>query len=230
MKKYGKGTYTRTFRKRKAASAGNMRTHISIPRAVEVANKNVPTWIKTNLIYADWKSSGLITGALTPGVQLYSANGLYDPDLTSIGRQPAGYDSYTGIYERYLVTKATIKVVFTPVPQDITGVVLGISVQDNPTSAGSVERYLENGDSVFQMVGRDWTPKTLTITADIRKFFARDLWNTEDYHGTKTSNPPDQVYFHVWAKSDNGAVTTVGYTAQITYEVYFRGFGLKTLD
>lgn len=215
---------------KKAASAGNMRSHNSIPKTVALVNKNVPTWIKTNMIYSDWKPSGIITGATVPGVQLYSANGLYDPDLTSIGRQPAGYDSYMGIYERYLVTRATIKVCFTVYPQELTGVVVGISVQDNPAAAGSVERYIENGDSTFALVGRDWQSKTLTLSVDIRKFFARDIWNIDDYQGVKTSNPPDQVYFHVWAKADNAVTATVGYVAQINYETYFRGFTLKTLD
>lgn len=40
----------------------------------------------------------------------FSANGLYDPDITSTGHQPLFYDNYTNLYKRYHVKYSTITV------------------------------------------------------------------------------------------------------------------------
>lgn len=43
----------------------------------------------------------------------FSANGLFDPDITSTGHQPLMYDEYSALYKQYRVISSKIKI--TPV-------------------------------------------------------------------------------------------------------------------
>lgn len=39
-------------------------------------------------------------------------NGLYDPDVTSVGIQPEYYDFWTQLYDNFIVTDSAIKITF----------------------------------------------------------------------------------------------------------------------
>lgn len=43
-------------------------------------------------------------------VHVFSANGLYDPDVTSTGNQPRLFDQYMALYNHYTVVAAAISV------------------------------------------------------------------------------------------------------------------------
>ena len=47
-------------------------------------------------------------GMLGATVNVFSMNGLFDPNITGIGHQPMYFDNYMGIYGRYRVNRAYI--------------------------------------------------------------------------------------------------------------------------
>jgi len=49
-------------------------------------------------------------GSTGSNVWQFSANGMYDPDITGTGHQPLYYDNYTALYDRYHVKYSTITV------------------------------------------------------------------------------------------------------------------------
>lgn len=51
-----------------------------------------------------------VLGATGSNVWQFSANGLYDPDISGVGHQPLYRDNYAGVYQRYHVKYSTITV------------------------------------------------------------------------------------------------------------------------
>ena len=52
------------------------------------------------------------SGSAVPLITHFRANSLYDPDLTSSGHQPRGFDELAAIYDHYCVIGSKIKVSF----------------------------------------------------------------------------------------------------------------------
>ena len=62
------------------------------------------------LLYSDNRVITPTAAAATAYV--YSANGLYDPDITGAGHQPMSFDQLIGMYEHYTVQSGKITVNF----------------------------------------------------------------------------------------------------------------------
>ena len=78
----------------------------------------------------------LPAGALT-GFQQYKINSIWDPDLTGVGHQPLGRDTWSAIYNYYKVLEATITVEIFDLTHNTDTVVPG-SGQSSPTYYGGM--------------------------------------------------------------------------------------------
>lgn len=186
----------------------------------------MPVSFKTTLRYRDQ----LIT--LNPGAagiaasHVWSANGLYDPDITGTGHQPAGFDQLMLFYNHYTVTHAKITVTFAN--QDTTnGQTVAIFIADTDTTYSDIRQPIENGNCTFSELNlKNNSPdqKTLTANVDIRKFMARkSVMDDPTLYGTSSGNPTDQVYFILTAapqavtdSSNIGCQTTIEYNVVFT--------------
>jgi len=75
-------------------------------------NTPMPSTFPTRLRY--FSVFTLNPGAAgSAGVQVFSANGLYDPDITSTGHQPRGFDQSSAMYKTFQVIKRMITVWFS---------------------------------------------------------------------------------------------------------------------
>lgn len=93
----------------------------------------MPARYRTTLRYM--AKHGLSTGTLGlfGSEHTYRLNSLFDPDFTSTGHQPFGFDQLSVWYDKYLVTRARIELTVTDPTGD--GLALGVAVR--PTSAAS---------------------------------------------------------------------------------------------
>lgn len=130
---------------------------------------------------------------------VFSANGLFDPDITSTGHQPMGFDQLMLSYNHYVVTGAHITCVFRN--NSTTTPVVSISVAPSPTPITVVDQILE-----FGMLYRDTlenkavsgSVKTLEAGCSIRKVQGvADVVDVTDLQGSSAANPVEQTYFHV---------------------------------
>lgn len=158
---------------------------------------------------------------------VFAANGLYDPNITGGGHQPAGFDQYMTLYELFTVTRAHIKVNFQSA--DSTNVQLvGIANRDLATTNPDFGVYIENGGFVWTRLGRAGSGNdicTLTQYMDMKKFGTyKDLIDNDDNAGTDSTNPSELQYFHVVMAAGDASTDTAGgwITVEITYEVIFR--------
>ena len=170
----------------------------------EVIERGIPGFralsYRTKLTYYDVAT--ISTGAGSAGTRVYSANGLYDPDITGAGHQPMPFDQLMLSFEHYVVTSAKMTVNFKNTATTNTQSV-AISLNADPTPITAYGSLCENGVLVRDRLGMypySDSVKTLTMPISIGKFGAvRQLLDNPSYEGSVAANPVEQSYFHISA-------------------------------
>jgi len=207
---------------KKARSTGKNHRSVTIANPSRMVANNRPEYIKTTLRYADFY---VVDPGTNAGVHIYRANTIYDCDVSIGGLQPVGFDQYMALYNRFTVTKARIKVVFTNTVLTTptwTANAVGISLNTSGSAGTDADLYIANGDCNWSVMGRDYAPKTLTMEVDVGKYFATDIWNDDVFSGDASNDAARQCYFHVFSQGD-ADLGQVHYMVEIEYDVAFRG-------
>lgn len=137
-----------------------------------------------------------VTGV--PGVQVFSANGLYDPDITNIGHQPMGFDQIQAFYDHHVVIASKIKVWFSARNSNIYDQVISIHVADSLTAETDMTTILERPVCVNKMVGNgDNEPACLTLGVNPLKYLGKNGTDDNELEGSASANPSEGCFFHV---------------------------------
>lgn len=177
--------------------------------------------------YSD--SFELNTTGIAPAVQVYSLNGMFDPDVTGVGAQPRYFDEYIGIdagsaiYNHYTVLGAHVKV--EAYNQDTNSVAqrLYCAVRDTSGTA-TLSSYEESSQVVKRLLGRSSSGSattTMNLNWSAKKWFGKKNVTTErDLEGSSTTNPSEQAFLHIattnpWADDPAACqiVVTIDYIA-----------------
>jgi len=168
---------------------------LSRPPVLSIKHKSI-------LLYSDNRLITPTAGAATAYV--YTANGLYDPDVTGIGHQPMGYDQLMSLYEHYTVLQGKITVCFVNESAVETGFVgIGLfpdsTIETNP--AKMIENGLLNHGYIAPRNGDSKSQITLTVPFNIAKVNGRtgSIVGDDLYRGDGSANPTEQTYLHVFA-------------------------------
>lgn len=164
----------------------------------------------------------------TAGVayHMFSANGMYDPNVTGTGHQPRGFDQNMVMYDHYTVTDSKI----TILPASNTTVNLDPCYYDvhcQDSVAATVTSYIDlfekrQASGMLQTAGliTGRNPQPITRYFNTAKFFnktAKALPNS-DLSGTASSQPAEQAYWAVYAASVGGNDPVVfNFLVQIDY-------------
>lgn len=159
------------------------------------------------------------------GSYVFSANGLYDPNITGVGHQPSGFDQLMLMYDHYTVIGARMTCTF--VNTDTTyAQQVAIVARDAPTTQADIRASVEAGTCVHAVLspaGGDRSTQTLVYNLNPNKFLGRSKPLADStLKGTAGTNPSEQVYFHLMADpggANDSAV--VNCKALIEYTVIF---------
>lgn len=180
---------------------------------------------KTKLVYAERNFT------LNPGLagivasHVFSANGVYDPDITGVGHQPSGFDQFMQFYDHFTVVASKIYVQYNN--SDATNYQFaGVYVSDTASTEADYRVIVENGLGSYTMLGLAGSGNELTgleMGVNVSKFMGRpSILSEDELRGTSISNPADQCYFHVWGAPNNTVDTAlIGFTVRIEYVVIF---------
>jgi hypothetical protein len=165
------------------------------------------------------------TGVSLAGNYVFTANGLYDPDITGTGHQPMGFDQMMLCFEHFCVLRAAMTVTcrHTSTAQSAAFAILQSA---GATAITDYTRNVENGLCVRNRLNAtpyDGSIQTFKSVMDIAKFGGvPDLLDNPDYRGDSGTNPPEQSYFHLsfW-NPDSVSVGTCICEVQIDYDVVF---------
>ncbi len=67
-------------------------------------------------------------GAGAMAAHIFSANGLFDPDITGVGHQPYSFDQWMAVYDHYHVVGAKISVTFLSTQEAAANNHVGVSL------------------------------------------------------------------------------------------------------
>jgi len=160
------------------------------------------------------------------GSYVFSANGLFDPNITGTGHQPAGFDQMMVSYEHYTVVRSRIMVTFS----NGTAAVLpqvALSHRAANTALTIWSQVYEDGlvrTSQLMPYGVKGCITTMNLSANIAQFGGvDDILDNPYYRGDITANPIEQSYFHIQA-CDNipGITCQVNLNVIIEYEAVFK--------
>jgi len=179
-------------------------------------------------------SSTLLTGTATANAYVFSANGLFDPDVTGTGGQPMGFDQMMAFYNHYTVLKSKITVLCVNQTALLTPSV-GISVQGSTSVTSSIEQLIENGDIVFHSLlpaGVMGSQAKLTRGVSMKWFQGiNQPLDDPNMRGDGSSNPTEQTYFQIVAYNPFSATqATIGFQALIEFDVIFQEPRIGTLS
>lgn len=143
-------------------------------------------------------------GLASAGDYVFSLNGMFDPNITGVGHQPAGFDQYMAIFEAYTVYYATYKVSITN-PDSNAYAIHMVHISDVATTNTDPRVYIENGDCQWNIagngIGSHSNQSYFSGSVDIAKaqgVTRQNLFNTDPFFaGTSSANPTDQQYLHI---------------------------------
>lgn len=146
----------------------------------------------------------------------FSANGMYDPNVTGSGHQPSGFDQNMAFYDQYTVVKSRCKVRYIDnAGGNKTPGYLDVLLTDNGSVASgfaNVEAFLESrfahGDRMMSAgternyIGLDtWR----TVHFDAKKFFSlKNPVGDKNITGSAGANPDEGAFFEVVCGSITG--------------------------
>jgi hypothetical protein len=140
---------------------------------------------------------------------VFSANGLFDPDITGTGHQPMGFDQMMLSYNHYAVTHCKLIVSFHNLIASTP--VVSVKVDGAATPITVVDQILEFGGNVHSILeakGVSGDVKVLENSVLIKAFEGvQDIADVTDLRGSVSANPAEQTYFHIQSW-DNAGVTS----------------------
>lgn len=138
-------------------------------------------------------------GVGTTATYIFSANGMFDPNISGVGHQPRGYDQWMQLYSRYVVTKSKIIVQAANDSNASNTAIFGVSVSTDQTTSTVVEDHTESRLVSYTLLSKD-APRSVTQTFDLQAWKKGVNIMTDDViSGSTGANPPENYFFNVFA-------------------------------
>lgn len=190
----------------------------------------IPPKVTTTLKYVERVGMTSTTGAMS--LHAFSANGLFDPNITGTGHQPMYFDQLAALYNHYMVEASRIKVEIMPfnttgsssatffVRGDDGGTLTSSNMYTNLETRGVkyVQCPIYEDNQVYV--------RKMSTGFSKSKTFGNNKNNS--VQAAVGANPAEQWYYTIGAQSDDlGTTTTWTVLVTIVYKATF--FELKDI-
>jgi len=158
------------------------------------------------------------SGSLTH--QVWRMNDMYDPDYTSAGHQPRGFDQHMGMYRHFTVIKAfaNIKVTPTVVGNDLN--MCYLYVNNDTTAATTTTDLQERRDVQMKIIIGSGN----LLEAHFKKWINVSKWlnvknimDVDELRGASTASPVEQINMLLTCYNGNAGNTTFYISGYIDY-------------
>lgn len=183
--------------------------------------------LKAKMNYAELTS---MSNAGFPYVNyVFSANGMWDPNISGTGHQYMGFDQIMAMYAHYTVIGSRIKVTFINKTGDGTadepifvGIGLSRIASDTWSSLEQFEEQTGTKMTLINSVQKDGNSRYLTANLNPAKYLGISKPMSEDtLKGTTSANPAESLYYHLFIASPSGTTPVATIKVEIQAHVIF---------
>lgn len=185
----------------------------------------MPHTTVVTLNYTD--SCSLNPATSTPANFVFRANDCYDPNYTSTGHQPIGFDQMSLFYSRFCVLRSRIFVTFCPKSTtDTVATFAGVLTTATSTLGSSIYEIMEQPTGTyisFRGLSTYGGPRTISTSLSVSKFTGvKSPEMNSNLSSVTTSSPSEPIYYVVWASAeDESDSAAMDAQVRIEYTVHF---------
>lgn len=186
-----------------------------------------PNNLISKLRYCD--SFNLTCTSGSRALNVFAANGIFDPDITGVGHQPMWRDNFAAIYDQYVVIGSKITVKFANTSSTVPAI-CGVVGDDDQNISTNADSLMELNNSVHSLLPCAGGPVvTLSQTFEPMKNFGVNA-KDDGYSATGFGSNPTEIWcFGAWiCSADQSSTVTVSVSVEIDYTVKFTEVGTAT--
>jgi hypothetical protein len=165
----------------------------SVPRTVTGTRLGFPAQKHVSMAYVSRHRLTTSTGSVS--VQQFRLNSLFDPDFTSGGHQPMGFDQWAAFYNHYVVMKCSYEIEFVDISNSVaTQSTVAFHVSDDTVIPTDLETLTELGSQTA--LASIYGPTVICGSVDVAAFFRRPkntLTLDSDLRSVVSASPSDIV-------------------------------------
>lgn len=189
------------------------------PNTVWARQGPLPKQLKCSMLYSETFN---LDPSSVNAVFVFSANGLYDPNITGVGHQPRGFDQLMALYDHYVVIGCKAKL--QAWNSDASNAnIIGMTVVDQASILGTSNiEYLEHRGAMTRVLGPSQSGSSvgeLTMSINPNKFLGRSKpLSDSQLKGNASGNPTEQAFIHVFAMPQDGNTDTTAVRIRVLLE------------
>lgn len=178
----------------------------------------LPPMVRRHHRYCESRVLNGTTGAL--GAYVFSANGMFDPNITGSGHQPYGFDQMIAFYQKAVVEKSWFAAEVVGNGVGTAGVI--VSTESNVSSTlTSADTLTEPGRGQAVLLNATIPARSLSASWEKRKLYPEA--DPGDFTTVSNSNPTTQDYYTIYVQSTDGSSSIASYwVVVVTYEVVWQ--------
>ncbi len=208
-------------RSKRSQRRRRVRTMVNDLPMRSIAGKNLPSAFITTMVYTNYLS--LVESAVAVGAfNAFAVNDLYDPDFSSTGNQPIGYDQWAQFYTRMRVMGCRATFTFAARSGDPCAVGWMAHAQSTPTSSISAwagQRFSDHRLIAGTSSGPSVTSFSVNIPLwDILSITKRQYVDESDYSQVVGAGPVRRVFLSPWVRGF-GTAATVALSVRLEFRV-----------
>lgn len=186
-------------------------------RGLTPSRSGFPKTLKMTHRYCEVFSLANTAGAI--GTHVFSANGMFDPDITSTGHQPYYFDQLTGIYNHYTVIASKLRLTCMNASAIGNPSLVNVYLDDNAASSAALTTRLEQNTASTRLIEPGAAPVTIPKSFSAKANFGGNPLSDPNLQGTAAANPTEQMYYLITVADPSGtaAATTVDLLVEIDY-------------
>lgn len=214
---------TKSHKKSRKSTKKAPKNNALVTRGLVNLGKGFPKMVKVTQTYID--TINLTSTSGVPATYRFSANGLYDPNITSTGHQPIFYDQLAALYDHYVVLGSKIEATWVNQTSTTPPTVYSFIINDDTTVVSSDPATLgEQTGAKKKVVGYgNSDAHRMTLNYSARKIHGRGVLANNSLQGNVNSMPSDQTYYDFHFRALDGVSTAaVSIEFKITYIVVWK--------
>lgn len=162
----------------------------------QLYSSSFPREMKVTFNYSEFYQLTSTVGLMKD--QLMNLNSIYDPNRTSTGHQPQGYDQWANFYNRYRVDGCLVTARFTTAP--VTGIIISMLGNNDTTALIDPSVITESPLSITKGMSGTGPAVTISKYYDLANLngVTRAVYNADDrYSAPFGSSPTETLICHI---------------------------------